>query len=195
MNPYPAHSQRLLRSGETCAMSISLIETVFQGGCYWKHERDDSPGHSLAVPNGTPFKIAIEGPQSNRFIQGVCRDGYFVITEGSHSGVQFCSANEAVNTIREPSSNAFLHMHFQIDGRWVRADDFRRSSSSQLDDAEELALQIALDAVRRNQKGQELDSPQALRAAARWVTKRPHMIEEARRFLASMSGDLEDLLK
>jgi hypothetical protein len=156
-------------------MSISLIETISQGGCYWKHERDDSPGHSFAVPNGTPFKIAIEGPQSNRFIQGVCRDGYFVVTEGSHSGVQFCSANEAVNTIREPSSNAFLHMHFQIDGRWVRADDFRRSSSSRLDDAEEYALERALDRVRLMPQGKNRDSPQVLRnaparpaAAKRW---------------------------
>ena len=181
---------------ETCAMSISSIETVSQGGCYWKHERDDSPGHSIAVPNGTPFKIAIEGPRSNRFIQGVCRDGYFVVTEGNHSGVQFCSANEAVNTIREPSSNAFLYMHFQIDGRWVCADDFRRSSSSRLDDAEEFALENALHTVRLMPQGKNSDSPQALRAAARLVTKRPHMIEDARQFLASvLSGDLEDLLK
>jgi hypothetical protein len=177
-----------------CAMSISLIEIVSQGGCYWKHERDDSPGHSIAVPNGTPFKIAIEGPQSHRFIQGICRDGYFVVTEGSHSGVQFCSANEAVNMIREPSSNAFLYMHFQIDGRWVRANDYRESSSSGLDEAEEIALENALHTVRLMPQGKNADPPKAFRAAARLVTKEPHRIEHARQFLAS-DWRPEDLLK
>jgi hypothetical protein len=148
------------------------------------------------VPNGTPFKIAIEGPQSKRFIQGQCRDGYFVVTEGSHSGVKFESANEAVNTIREPSSNAFLYMHFQIDARWVCADDYRRSGSSRLDDAEEFALENALHMVRLMPQGKSADPPKAFRAAARLVTKRPQMIEEARRRLASMSDlSLEDLIK
>jgi hypothetical protein len=179
-------------------MSISLIETVCQGGCYWERDRDDSPGHSIAVPNGTPFKIAIEGPQSNRFVQGVCRDGYFVVTEGSHSGVQFGSANEAVNTVREPSSNAFLYMHFQIGGAWVCANDFRQTSSSRLDEVEERALENALRIVRRMAEGRTSDPPKALRAAARLVTKRPGMLEDARRELAlleSIQGDLEDLIK
>jgi hypothetical protein len=45
-------------------MPVSLIETVRQGGCYWKQDRYENPGHSIVIPNGTPFKIAIEGPQS-----------------------------------------------------------------------------------------------------------------------------------
>jgi hypothetical protein len=165
-------------------VSISLIETLCQGGCYWKRDRDDSPGHSIALPNGTPFKIAIEGPQSNRFVPGLCRDGYFVVTEGSHSGVQFGSANEAVNTIREPSSNAFLHLHFQIDGGWVSANDFRQNNSSQLDSAEEHALENALRIVRSHPKGKDLDIPKALRLAARLIEKHPQMIENAREELA-----------
>jgi hypothetical protein len=181
-------------------VSISLIETLCQGGCYWKRDRDDSPGHSIAVPNGTPFKIAIEGPQSNRFVQGVCRHGYFVVKEGAHSGVQFCSANEAVNTVREPSSNAFLYIHFQIDARWVSANDFRQSSSSQLDSAEERALENALSIVRRMPQAKNADTSKLLRAAARLVEKRPHMIEDARRELAFIEStvenfDLEDLVK
>lgn len=87
-------------------MPVSLIDLILQGGCYWKRGPDDSPGDSIAIPNGTLFKIAVEGPQSHRFIEGKCKDGYFVIDEGRHIGRKFNSANEAVNTIREPSSNA-----------------------------------------------------------------------------------------
>lgn len=99
--------------------------------------------------------------------------------------------------IREPSSNAFLYMHFQIDGHWVRANDYRQSSSSRLDEAEEIALENALHRVRLMPQGKNADPPKAVRAAARLVTKQPHMIEEARRSLAlkSDSGSLEDLLK
>ncbi len=176
-------------------MSVSLIEIVCQGGCYWKRERPDSPGHSIAVPNGTPFKIAVEGPQSNRFIPGVCRDGYFVVLEGSHSGVEFGSANEAVNSVREPSSNAFLYMHFLINGLWLLADDLRQSKSARLDEAEEHALEVALSGVRKNPKGKDLASPKALRAAAKFVAKHPTMIEEARHYLASIENlTLEDLV-
>jgi hypothetical protein len=174
---------------------LPLIEIVCQGGCYWKRERTDSPGHSIAVPNGTPFKIAVEGPQSNRFIQGVCRDGYFVVTEGSHSGMKYGSANEAVNSVREPSSNAFLYMQFRIDDLWQSADDFRQSESSQLDAAEERALEDALRIVRESPKAKGLDYPKVSKAAARLVAKRPTMIEDARRYLASMENfTLEDLV-
>lgn len=166
-------------------MPISLIETLCQGGCYWKRDREDSPGHSFVLPNATRFKIAIEGPQSSRFIEGVCRDSYFLVREGTQSGVQFASANEAVNTVREPSSNAFLHMHFLIDGHWQSADDVRQSQASRLDAAEELALEDALRIVRSSPKSKDFDFPKVLRAAARLVAKRPTMIEDARRRLAS----------
>jgi hypothetical protein len=89
-------------------MSDSLIEIIKHGGCYWKKEREDSPGHSIAIPSGTPFKIAIEGPQSHRFETGTCRDGYFVLDHRVSVDAKFRSANEAVNTVRAPSSNAFL---------------------------------------------------------------------------------------
>src|SRR5438876_2215064 len=112
-------------------MPASLIEVLRQGGCYWKKERYDSPGHSIAIPNGTAFKIAIEGPQSHQFTAGICRNGYFIVNGGHHAGTKFNSANDAVNTVRDPSSNAFLYIHFHIGGRWVSADDLRRSEDSQ----------------------------------------------------------------
>lgn len=166
------------------------------GRCYWKRERAESPGHSVAIPNGTPFKIAIEGPQSNRFISGVCRDGRFVVMEGSSSETQFASANEVVNAVREPSSNAFLYTQFLIDDRWLLADDYRQSESTKLDEAEELALDNALRVIRQHPKGKNLDSPVALKQAAKLVAKRPTMIEDARRTLASIEySTLEDLFR
>jgi hypothetical protein len=68
-------------------MSVSLIEAITQGGCYWKHEREDSPGHSIVLADGTPFKIALEGPQSHQFVSGFCRDGHYEIEDGTSAGI------------------------------------------------------------------------------------------------------------
>lgn len=35
------------------ALTLSLIEILIHGGCYWKRDRDDRPGHSIAIANGT----------------------------------------------------------------------------------------------------------------------------------------------
>lgn len=157
-----------------------------------ERERSDSPGHSIVIPNGTPFKIAKEGPQSNSFVTGTCRSGFFIVEDGEHAGKKFRSANEAVNAIREPSSNAFLYLHFRIDGAWTSADDFRRSEYSQLDEAEEYALEQALGLVRRHPKGKTMDDATALMKAAEIVVKRPERVEQARRLLA-ISPDLSVL--
>ncbi len=45
-------------------MPTSLIDMIREGGCYWK-KQPNSPGHSIAIPNETPFKIAVEGAQGN----------------------------------------------------------------------------------------------------------------------------------
>ncbi len=179
-------------------MASSLIETILQGGCHWENKRFDSPGHSIAIANGTPFKIAIAGPQSHQFIAGTCRDGYFVVEEGQYVGQNFPSANAAVNTVREPSSNAFLHLHFRIEGQWIFADDLRRAALSQLDGAEELALEEALSAIRRHPEGKALDDVQAIRYAAQLVANVPSLIEDARERLARASEPnpkLDALLK
>jgi hypothetical protein len=165
-------------------MSTSLIKIIADGGCYWKRERFDSPGHSIAIPNGTLFNIAVEGPQSHQFVAGKCSDGYFIVDEGTHAKAKFMSANEAVNTVREPSSNAFLHLYFQLSNRWTSADDLRRLETTQLDTAEERALEISLALVRKHPKGKLLDHVSATRTAAKHVARHPQMIDEARRQLA-----------
>jgi hypothetical protein len=169
---------------------MTLIHLISQGGCYWKRERPDSPGHSIAVPNGTPFKVAIEGPQSNRFVDGTCRDGYFVTDDES----KFQSANEVVNATRDPSSNAFLYIHFEIDGRWIKADDLRQTPTSRIDEAEEYALEHAIRDIRYHPKGKSLNQVEVTRAAARLIEKQQNRIDDARQWLDKLSKiDLAEL--
>jgi len=173
---------------------MGLLQTIAEGGCYWRR-KEDSPGHSFAVPNRTPFKIAIEGPQSNRFRQGECRDGYFV----SDEGVKHLSASEAVNTIRDISSNAFLYTHFRIDGRWVLADKIRESDWSKVDEVEEEALQIAKDIVGSvaAKRKSDADDVRITRAAAKYAMTNEAIMDlarsavERRKDMASLVLDLD----
>jgi hypothetical protein len=141
------------------------------------------------IANGTPFKIATEGPLSHQFVSGTCRDGYFVVEDGKYVGHRFQSGNKAVNTVREPSSNAFLYLHFRMGDQWILTDDLRQSAFSQLDDAEERALGKALSAVRSHPKGKALDDGEATRLAAKLVANDPSWIEDARERLARASEE------
>jgi hypothetical protein len=123
------------------------------------------------------------------FVAGVCQDGYYLVEDGQCAGNNFNSANDAVNTVREPSSNAFLYIHFYLaGGRWIIADDLRSSGGSQLDPAEERAIEDALSAIRMHPKGKSLGRVEATRKAANLVKRRPQMIEEARRQLSWIAG-------
>lgn len=174
-------------------MPVSLIEALRDGGWYWKRERFDSPGHSVVISNGTPFKIALEGAQSHLFSEGEVRDGHFILSKGAHAGTRFKSPNEVVNTVREPSTNAFLYLHLRVDGHWIIADEFRRSEATRLDEAEELALEDAIRLVRAHPKGKNLDQNKAILIAAGLVSKRPEMVSAARRHLDAMAKiDLGD---
>lgn len=84
--------------------SPSLISALCAGGFYWPVQQN-SPGHSLWVENGTSFKVAVEGPASNLFVTGACRDGALVATTGEQKGRAFQTANELVNSVREPSAD------------------------------------------------------------------------------------------
>jgi hypothetical protein len=174
-------------------MAVSLIETLRHGGCYWKLDQIDSPGHSIAVPNHTPFKIALEGAQSHQYASGAIGDGYFVVNDPRYSGTKFKSANEAVNTVREPSTNAFLYLHFMIDGQWIVADDYRRREDTRLDDAEELALEWTLKALRNHPKLKGKDRVQITRAAANLIAKRPESVASAREYLAEEARVLDGI--
>lgn len=170
-------------------MTISLISILSEGGCYWQRD-GDSPGHSFAIPNGTPFKIALEGPASSRFIDGVCRDGYFV----TH-GKKFMSAHAAVNAVREPSSNAFLYIRFLIGRRWTVADELRHMTDQRCDEAEEEAIDLAIKNTREKSKklGTVMNDMQLLKAAAELIISKPAYLEIARRrlqMIAELSGEI-----
>ena len=92
-----------------------------------------------------------------------------------------------MNTVREPSSNAFLHIRFFIGTEWIDADDLRRRKWSQPDEAEELALETALPKIRRHPRGKALDDVAATMFAAKWVEKNPSKIEDARKQIAERS--------
>jgi hypothetical protein len=149
--------------------TVPLISTLAASGCYWKNDRYNSPGHSFVVSNGTPFKIASEGPQSHRFVTGICRDGYYVVEDREYAGRKFESASQAVNAVREPSSNAFLYIQFCIAGAWVSADDLRRSDSSFLDSAEERDLEYTLAKVRKHPQHKMSNYVEAIKVAAKWL--------------------------
>ena len=102
--------------------------------------------------------------------------------EGQQAGTAFHSASEAVNHVREPSSNAFLYIGFHIRNRWILADHFRRLDETVAGEAEEKALRTALTIVRAKAKSGY--APPDLRSAARLLAQHPGLIEISRRILA-----------
>ena len=174
-------------------MAISLIEVVRQGGCYWI-KQPNSPGHSLAIPNKTSFRVALEGPKSHRFIRGECQNGYYVIEDGR----RFTSANETVNAVREPSSNAFLHIDFLVDGQWKRADTLRTDERFSCDEIDEEALKQARGDVERylKKKGRTMGVVEVTCKAAELVAKQPERRERAAKWLQDVASfDVTDLLR
>ncbi|MGD9712778.1 MAG: hypothetical protein AB7V46_11995 [Thermomicrobiales bacterium] len=92
------------------------------------------------------------------------------------------SASEAVNTIRDISSNAFLYTHFCLDGRWGLADKIRESDWSKVDEVEEEALQIAKDIVRgvAAKRKSDADDVRITKAAAKYAMSNEAIMDLAR---------------
>lgn len=177
-------------------MTQALIDTLRSGGCYWPA----GPGaltHSRAIPQGTHFKIALDGETSSRFISGVCVDGHFQVTEGARAGERFPSANAAVTAVRGMSTNAFLYVHFLLNGRWIKADNARETEALKCDPVEEEAFQIAAGMARgrlKQDRRKVSDIEDLDRKTAEIVAKRPEILEEARRRLELRDQiDINDL--
>ncbi|WP_375456244.1 hypothetical protein [uncultured Methylobacterium sp.] len=161
---------------------MRLIDCIADGGSFWRN-RPGSPGHSIAVPHGTFFKVALEGAASNQFASGKCEDGYFLINYERFLGKRFLSANEVVNSIRQPSSNAYLYLHFKLDTGWITADMMRREKQFQPDEIEEAALIQAADNIMRFVKGgDEIDQVRRYREAAKLVRREPSRIQAAKAY-------------
>lgn len=150
-----------------------FAKILSEGGCYWRKDKN-SPGHSFVIANGTPFKIATEGPTSSRYIDGMCQDGFF-ITQSK----KFSSANGAVNAVREPSSNAFLYIRFLIGGKWIVADDLRFMDILCCDRVGDEAIDIALKNEEHKNKKQKktVTDVELLKAAAAFIVRKPEILE------------------
>jgi hypothetical protein len=170
----------------------TLIKTILEGGYYWPQHRSDSPGHSIVLANGTPFVIREDGPRSHVFCHGTLRDGYFIPDEGEFAGRKFPSANAVVNTVREPSTNAFLYLEFAIDGEWIFADNLRQSADSQLDEVEEEALRFVRRALRRRYPKKQMDEVEVVQRAAKLVATNPRHMDRAREFVAFIESEVSD---
>jgi hypothetical protein len=175
-------------------MNVSAIEAIIDGACYWKARLETSPvgSHSLCIPNKTLFKLALEGPQSNVLLSGMCEDGYFVLTDSPHARRRFDTANKLVKEIRNPeATNAFLYMSFLVGAKWILADDFRLSPQFRLDRTEELALDISLDRLKNTPAARQQfnDVAKMNRAAAKLVKKDSSIADEARRRIQFQDGN------
>lgn len=145
-----------------------IISIIAEGGCYWPALKQ---GVALAFPNGTPFRIAIDGEKSYRFGRGTCSDGYFVLDNGE----RFDSANGVVGEVRKHKAkrtNAYLYIDFLLDGEWQRAEDIRARESKRADDEHFLAVGLLTSrkqayANLMKAEGMPADPVRALRAAAR----------------------------
>jgi hypothetical protein len=113
-------------------------------------------------------------------VTGICREGYFVATDGDHAGVKFSSANQAVNTIREPSSNAFLFVHFLIDDHWIVADDLRRRDDLSYDEVEEYALDWITGVFKDQAGNRHVSDVELRRKAAERIAAKPTLLQTAR---------------
>ncbi|MFC0386809.1 hypothetical protein [Muricoccus vinaceus] len=163
-------------------MMLPLIDMLAAGGCYWP-SKDPGYAHGFAVPSGTRFSIALHGPKSRFYVSGICREGWFEVLDGEHARTRFPTASRAVNTVREPSTNAYLHVRFEVDGRWEEADRMRELSRFAADAGEERAIKLASDLIRvkLREAGRKLEDPDLFRSAAKLVQQRPTLAVEGRR--------------
>ncbi|MGE5538564.1 MAG: hypothetical protein ACM30I_08085 [Gemmatimonas sp.] len=160
----------------------ALIDILKAGGCYWPAT---APGRALAIPNRARFRVALDTPGAPPFAAGVCRDGWFGFEDGPRAGRAFESAPAAVEAVGGTQGDAYRRMEFLAGGHWMSADAIRGSGALPWDEADELALAIAIDAVRDKTRsaGEALSAPALVRKAAEVVAVSPYFLDEARQQL------------
>ncbi len=146
---------------------MDLIEIMASGGCFWPRENERSPGHSIALPGGTRFKIRTGGPDSRTFVGGRIEAGGWVVDEGADAG-RYGAAKEAVGAVHGGTSlNAWLYVVLDCDGSWVDADDARRLPTSKLDFTQESRLAWCAREIRKHPKAKGVGEDRIMVAAAR----------------------------
>jgi hypothetical protein len=150
---------------------------------------------SLRIPARTPFKIRLEGPESRRFVEGVCKDGKFVILSGENTG-SYGSANEAVSAARpieSQSNNAYLYVEFKVGSVWVLSDDlrYRKDIAWVPLVGEEEAMRLASDAVRdaAMKKGKKFSAEELEAKAEEVLDRYPEFMERGKK-IAQVYGSV-----
>jgi hypothetical protein len=164
-------------------MTNALINIVTRGGFWWPRAPEGA-GRALAIPNGARVRIALAEPGAPPFVDGVCRDGRLVFEASAGSRV-FESARTATAAVRPSPGDPFACVEFLAGERWMSADALRRSGALPWDEADELALEIAIDAVREQIRdtGETLPEPEIVRKAADAVGVSHYFIDEAKQRL------------
>jgi hypothetical protein len=168
------------------ATSQTRAEFRASGGCVWSVQ-PNSPGMSLRIPAKTPFKIRLEGPESHKFVEGICMNGKFIIPSGLGAG-SYTSANETVSAARpqieSKSNNAYLYVEFKVGQSWILADELRyRSDIGWVPDrSEEEAMKLARNAVRGSakKKKKKLSAEEIEEKAEEVLDKYPEFMERGR---------------
>jgi len=112
---------------------------------------------------------------------GVCRNGVFILDGGG----AFDSAEQAARAAGA-HGDPFACVEFLVGHRWMSADQLRRSDALPWDEADELALAIAAEAIRAKLKedgelpGEVPSEPVVWRKAADAVATFPYFLDEAR---------------
>lgn len=162
-----------------CGMPSALNDIVIRGGFWWPRP-PESPGRALAIPNGARVRIALAEPAVPPFADGFCRDGRLVFEAAAGRRV-FESAPAATAAVRGTPGDPFACVEFLAGERWMSADAIRRSGALPWDEADELALEIAIDAVREQIRdtGESLTKPEIVRKAAEAVAVSRYFRDEA----------------
>ena len=164
------------------------------GGCFWDVQ-PNSPGNSLRIPEGTEFKIPLEGSLSHRFIDGVCEGGEFVVVNDPHAG-RYASANEAVNAARShiEATNAYLYIEFKVGSVYISANELRYDPqlSSPRNRAEEEAIKFAKSWFRKRhaREARSLSDHDLTIRAEQLLDEEPKLLERGRAIAEAMAIEL-----
>jgi hypothetical protein len=128
------------------------------------------------------------------YVRGVCRNGVFVLdppadhAAGRGARPRVCETVEAAVRAAGASADPFDCIEFLVGLRWMTADALRRSGAMPWGEVDEIALSIAMEAVRDKAKdeGETLSAPVVTRKAAEAVASFSYFLDEAKERLAWM---------
>lgn len=150
---------------------MRVYDIIIAGGVWWQLDDPRSPGHAVAIPAGTVFRIREGGTDSNSFVTGHIENGQWLVDEGKAAG-SYPSANRAVRAVHGGTSlDAWLYVVVRWDGGWIDADDLRRLPGTALDAIKDLSRMRFGMAEARKLKGAKTAPAHVLLRAAATIAK------------------------